>query len=103
MSDQDTAHAIRDEIIRRAWDGATFAQIAADVGLGAHRVGQVARESGFPTRGEMARLQGDAICAFYEKHGNVAEVSRRLSLSRQTVRNTLDSRGIKKIERRNAS
>ena len=34
------------------------------------------REGGFPTRAELIRLQGDAICAAFEESGSMAEVAR---------------------------
>ena len=60
--------AVRGVIIARAWDGETFAHIARDLGVSSHQVGRIAmREGGFPTRAELIRLQGDAICAAYQR------------------------------------
>ena len=50
------------------------------------------REGGFPTRADLIRLQGDAICAAYEESGSMAEVARRFALSEQAVSNTLHAR-----------
>ena len=100
MSQLVTTPALRDEIIERCWQGETFSQIASDIGLGAHRIGQIAREAGFPTKDEMLRLQGDAICALFELHESVTEVARRLAVSPQTVRNVLLLRGIQLIRSR---
>jgi len=99
MSDQDT----RNEIVRRAWDGETFAQIAADLGLGAYRVAQVARASEFPERAEMLELQGDFVVATYALCEDVTETARRVALNPQTVRNTLHARGVKSIRRQSGA
>ncbi|MCY3705293.1 MAG: hypothetical protein OXH08_07295 [Gammaproteobacteria bacterium] len=99
MSNQDT----RNEIVRRAWDGETFAQIAADVDLSPAQVGKMARESAFPDRSEMQRLQGDFVVATYALCEDVTETARRVALNPQTVRNTLHARGVKPINRRNVA
>lgn len=99
MSDQDT----HNEIVRRAWDGETFAQIAADVGLGAHRVAQVARAAEFPGRAEMARLQRDHVVAVYSLCEDVSETAARVGLSTQAVRNALHASGVKPIQRQNGA
>ena len=67
MQPRKIPDAVRGEIIARAWDGETFAHIARDLGVSSYRVGRIAmREGGFPTRAELVRLQGDAICAAYQ-------------------------------------
>ncbi|MDE0233027.1 MAG: hypothetical protein OXN93_12170 [bacterium] len=89
--------AVRGEIIARAWEGETFAHIARDLGVSSYQVGRIAmREGGFPTRAELIRLQGDAICAAYEESGSMAEVARRFALSEQAVSNTLHAHGVRR-------
>lgn len=100
MSQFVTTPALRDEIVVRCWQGETFSQIASDVGISANYIGKIARASGFPDRDEMLRLQGDAVCALFELHESVAEVSRRFAVSQQTVRNVLHERGVKPIQRK---
>ena len=88
--------AVRGEIIARAWDGETFAHIARDLGVSSYQVGRIAmRESGFPNRAELIRLQGDAICAAYAASGSMGEVAKQFALSEQAVSNTLHARGVR--------
>jgi len=54
------------------------------------------REGGFPTRAELIRLQGDAICAAYQQSGSMAEVTKRFALSEQAVSNTLHARDVRR-------
>ena len=96
MQPRTIPDAVRGEIIARAWDGETFAHIARDLGVSSYQVGRVAmREGGFPTRAELIRLQGDAICAAYQQSGSMAEVAKQFALSEQAVSNTLHARGVR--------
>ena len=97
MQRRTISDEVRGEIITRAWEGETFARIARDVGVSPYQVGRIAmREGGFPTRAELIRLQGDAICAAYQQSGSMAKVAKRFALSAQAVSNTLHARGIRK-------
>ena len=96
MQPRKIPDAVRVEIIARAWDGETFAHIARDLGVSSYQVGRIAmREGGFPTRAELIRLQGDAICAAYQKNGSMAAVAKRFALSEQAISNTLHARGVR--------
>jgi len=84
MQRRTISDAVLGEIITRAWEGETFARIARDLGVPPYQGGRIAmREGGFPTRAEMIRLQGDAICAAYQQSGSMAEVAKRFALSEQ--------------------
>ncbi len=96
MQPKKITDAVRREIIGRAWDGETFAHIARDLGVPPYQVSTIAmRDGGFPTRAELIRLQGDAICAAYRESGSMAEVAKRFALSEQAISNTLHARGVR--------
>ena len=101
MQRRTISDAVRGEIITRAWEGETFARIARDLGVSPYQVGRIAmREGGFPTRSELIRLQGDAICAAYQQSGSMAEVAKRFALSEQAVSNTLHARDVRRRKTR---
>ena len=85
MTPRKIPDVVRGEIMARAWDGETFAHIARDLGVSPYQVGRIAmREGGFPTRAELIRLQGDAICAAYGEgqHGGGCEAVRAFGTGR---------------------